>query len=239
MKILSRFVFAFLVLLPALASAQSLMISAGAGYRAPLMEIYQGFTAQTGIVVDPVFSNMRGVLAQLHRSGQINIAIGQDAFLKTSPVLGPLTTIGRGTLVLAYAKGVKSGPFARLTEQDIGRIGVPNQGAVYGRMAEAALRKAKLYATLKPKLIRGATVPQIGAYLVTREIDAGFINLSEALALGQRIGAYREVDRTLYPPIRIVVGVAEGEAGKPAVRAFLPYLQGAKAHAVLPHYGLL
>lgn len=239
MKKTYRIVLFLLALLPGFASAQGLMIAAGAGYRAPLLEIYKGFATQTGIAVEPVFSNMRGVLAQLRRSGHIDLAIGQDVFLKTSPELGRLIPLGRGTLVLAYAKGVRPGPLARLAETDIGRIGLPNQGAVYGRMADAALRGAKLYAEVESKLIRGATVPQIGAYLLTREIDAGFINLSEAHALGTRIGSYREVDRALYPPIRIVAGVAKGHDAKPEVQAFLKYLRGDKVRAVLKRYGLL
>lgn len=239
MKKIYRIAFLFvLALFPGFALAQEVMVAAGAGYRAPLLKIYKDFTAQTGIAVQPVFSNMRGVLSQLQRSGQIDLAIGQDAFLKTSTVLGSLRTIGQGTLVLAYAKDVRPGPLARLTEGDITRIGLPNQGAVYGRMAQVALRSAKLYARVESKLIRGATVPQIGTYLATGEIDAGFINLSDARSLGKRIGTYRRVDRSLYPPIRIVVGAARGHEGRPQVQAFLKYLHGDAARAVLVRYGL-
>jgi ABC-type molybdate transport system substrate-binding protein len=40
-----------LALFPGFDLAQEVMVAAGAGYRAPLLKIYQDFTAQTGIAV--------------------------------------------------------------------------------------------------------------------------------------------------------------------------------------------
>lgn len=40
----------------------------------------------------------------------------------------------------------------------------------------------------------------------TNEVDAGILNLTEALNAGEKIGGYIEIPQNLYTPIEIVAG---------------------------------
>ena len=51
------------------------------------------------------------------------------------------------------------------------------------------------------------TVPQVSSYLITGEADIGFINLTNALAIEDRIGGYILVDDKEYSDIMISLGV--------------------------------
>lgn len=83
-----------------------------------------------------------------------------------------------------------------------------------------------------------ATVPQVSAYLTSGEVDAGFVNLTEALALSGRIGGYRELDPGLYDPIRIVAGVIRGRENRPGVAELAAFLETPEARAALARHGL-
>ena len=83
-----------------------------------------------------------------------------------------------------------------------------------------------------------ATVPQVSAYLVSGEVDAGFINLTEALGVRERIGGYLEIDRALYSPIRIVGGIVKGFEHQESVEALATFLKSDEAREILGKHGL-
>ncbi len=81
-------------------------------------------------------------------------------------------------------------------------------------------------------------MPQVSTYVVTGEVDAGFINLTEALALGDRVGAQLEAPASCYDPIELSVGVLKERGHSVAARAFLDYLATPAARKVLQRHGL-
>lgn len=83
-----------------------------------------------------------------------------------------------------------------------------------------------------------ANVPQVSAYLVSGEVDAGFINLTDALGVRERIGGFLEIDPALYDEVRIVAGVVEGRESLPGVEALAAYLASPEAQAILTRHGL-
>ena len=86
---------------------------------------------------------------------------------------------------------------ASLTDARIRRIGVANpKYAPYGRAAVTALRNARLYDRLQPKLVMGESLAQTAQLVESGNADAGIFSLS--LAMSPRLtteGTYRELPR--------------------------------------------
>ena len=99
------------------------------------------------------------------------------------------------------------------------------------------MKSKGLFETLKPKLIEVASVPQVTSYLISGEVDAGFVNITDALGAGDKIGGYRVIEGG-YAPIRIVAGVIKGYEDNPQVKGFLTFMGSAEAVAILKGYGM-
>lgn len=226
--------------LPAQA-ADTLTIAAGAGYKRPVSELAAAFERHAGVKVEPFFGNMGQVLAQAVQSERVAIVIGDQAFLENAKQLGfgRYLGAGRGRLVVAWPNGKALTQPADIAEADVARIALPDaRHAVYGKAASEYLARSGLADRVKDRLLTVSTVPQVTAYLVSGEIDAGFINLTDALGVRERIGGFIEIDPEQYGEIRIVGGVVEGREGLPGVHALGDFLETPEAKAILARHGL-
>jgi molybdate transport system substrate-binding protein len=218
---------------------EPLIIAAGAGYKKPLLELYQVFTESSAIAVTPVFGNMQTVIAQSKASDRIALAVGDRAMLSASGLYEEMIELGQGRLVLAWAGPAPDRGIDALLDESLGRIAMPDPNkAIYGRAAEQFLINSGLYERLTPRLLVLTTVPQVSSYLVARNIEAGFINLTDALALSERIGGYTEVSMDWYEPIRIVAAVVKGQSTRHGVRQFINFLTSPGSRDILRGAGL-
>lgn len=227
-------------LCPAFAE-QTLMVAAGAGYKRPVQELAAAFERHAGIRVEAFYGNMGQVLAQAGQSDRVALVFGDRAFLKNAKRLGfsRYLPVGRGRLVLAWPHGKRLNDPAELTGPDFARIALPDpRHAVYGKAASQFLERSALAPKLRERLLTVATVPQVAAYLIRGEVDAGFINLTEALAVAGRLGGYQEIDPTQYDPIQIVAGVIDGREALPGVAALAAFLETPEARSALARHGL-
>jgi molybdate transport system substrate-binding protein len=232
---------ASLLCLPAWSAEDSLLVAAGAGYRKPVTELLQAFERHTGIRVDPFFGNMGQALAQAGQNDHMALVFGDKAFLSRASGVrfSRWLPAGQGRLVLGWPTGKRLTSLADLDDAAFRRIALPDaQHAVYGKAASSALAHGGLRQRLGDRVLSVGTVPQVVAYLVSGEVDAGFINLTEALALQGRIGGYLPVDPGLYEHIEIVAGVVQGREGLPGVEALAAFLAGDEARAILNRHGL-
>lgn len=223
------------------AFAQNLLIAAGAGYKRPVGELCAAFQKQSGIKVEQVYGNMGNIVAQTKQGGEIAVIFGDHAFLAGVDGLdfASFLPLGNGRLVVAWPTGGKLGTPAELTDARFARIAMPNpKAAIYGIAASEFMERSKLKAALQDRLQVVATVPQVSAYLISGDIDAGFINLTEALAIAPKIGGYQEIDGALYTPIRIVGGVLRTQAQRAEVLALGRFLESDEARAILKRNGL-
>ncbi|GFK94700.1 Putative binding protein [Fundidesulfovibrio magnetotacticus] len=223
------------------ARAESLAVGAGAGYKRLLAEVNAAFSRQTGIDVVESYGHMGHMAAQARESGRMDILFGDLDFLKGIKDLAfeDFLDVGRGRLVVAYASGVTLAAPRDIAAPDIDRIGLPDtKNAIYGKAGMEFLTRSGLLESVRPRLVEVSTVPQVSAYLVTGEVKAGLVNLTDALGVRDRIGGFVEVDQSLYEPIRIVGGLLPGAKAKPAVAAYLRFLGTPEAKALLAKHGL-
>ncbi|MDC7125327.1 MAG: molybdate ABC transporter substrate-binding protein [Spirochaetales bacterium] len=229
------------ILLSSSAKNESLILAAGAGYKKPVMEICKEFTADTGIKVENIFGNMQTVSTQVKQSGKVGVLIGDISFLK-NPRLGveysEYKNLGTGKLVLAYPRGIKISSTEELLDSKISRISMPDiKKAIYGKAAKEYIENTNLWNSVQDKIIPAATVPQVSSYLVAGEVDAGFINLTDAIGIKDKIGGYFLVDKK-YSSIEIVAGTISGFENELPVKEFIKFLSTDKAKKILDKYGL-
>jgi molybdate transport system substrate-binding protein len=215
-----------------------LMVAAGAGYKRPLAKVYQAFEDKTGIALSPVFGNMRQVLSQVKNSGLVAVAIGERSFLEPSELFEAFTPLGHGRLVIIYNKRPIDN-YDQLSGKQIVYVAMPDpKKAVYGRAAAQFLERSGMREKLSSKMIVTATVPQVTGFIVAGSAEAGFVNITDAIAMRASIGGWIEVPPKLYDPIVIGMATAKGWADKPEVAAFIKFMQDSAARKILARYGL-
>ena len=217
-----------------------LTVAVGAGYKRVAERLASAFTAKTGVQVQTVFGNMGQVTAQAKESGEFDFIIGDKAFLDTSDLpFADEYIIGKGRLVAAVARGVDMHTLDDLTNAAVSRIAIPDTGkAVFGHAAREFLVKKGIWEQIEPKLIVVGTVPQVSAYVISGEVDVGFINLTEAQAITNKIGRLLPVEDTLYSPVLIVARGMQKRPDNEATRNFAEFLQSEQAQAICREQGL-
>lgn len=227
-----------LVLTPAMA-ADGVLIAAGAGYRKPVLELLQTFSQSTGIKAEASFGNMKQVEIQARQNPEINLLIGDKAFLEPMDLASRYALLGQGRLVLVASKAHPLSALTDLTQPQFKRIAVPDRSkAVYGKAAFACLERSGLLPAVQDRLLEVATVPQVSAYLITGDVDAGFVNKTEAMALKDKAGASVEVAQDCYAPIDLSLAVIKGRDANAATQAFIDFIATPQARQVMERHGL-
>ncbi|MBK1673669.1 molybdate ABC transporter substrate-binding protein [Ectothiorhodospira shaposhnikovii] len=218
--------------------AAEVMIAAGAGYKRPLMEVYAAFTDRSGHKVEAVFGNMQQITAQTRSSGRVDLVVGELGFLRQTGLFENFVPLGTGRLVLAYAVRPRDG-YRELLAEDVRRIALPDPAkAIFGMAAMQFLQRSGLLEGVQEKLMPMATVPQVSAHLVAGTVDAGFINLTDALGLGERIAGFEELPTQYYDPPTIVLAHPKDRPMGEAAQAFAAFLTTEQARAILARHGL-
>lgn len=196
----------------AAAQAAEFTLAAGAGYRRPVTELAGAYEKASGNKVTQVYGHLGQVVAQAREGEMVSVVCADRA-------------------VIEAAKGLSFARFAR--------IAIPDQvNAVYGKAGRQYLDRAGLAATIDPRLLAVSTVPQVTSYLVSGEVDAGFINATDALGAAASIGGFVEVEPRYYDPIEISCGILARAAQAPAVAGFAAFLDTDEARAIVKRHGL-
>lgn len=220
--------------------ADDLKIAVGAGYKKPVVEVLKAYEQSGHGKIDAVYGNMAQIFAQAKQM-EISLVIADKKFLEKQKELTfvKYQNIGIGIAVIAYAKGVTFEGIEDLKKESIKSIAMPEaKKAIYGDAGMEFLTNAKVYETVKEKLLLVATVPQVSSYVSTHEVDVGIMNLTAALDSMDKIGGYIKIPQTYYTPIEIVAGSLKACEADKACQAFVAFLQTPKAKEIFVKYGL-
>ncbi|MBM9615538.1 molybdate ABC transporter substrate-binding protein [Desulfobulbus rhabdoformis] len=243
MLLLTRTLTAFFLILAQAAptwAREGLTIASGAGYKRLVHDLSAAFTAQTGYPVQQVFGNMGQIIPQAQESGAFDFLLGDERHLgKADLHFSGDYSIGKGKLVAAVAKGCTLDTLSELTNDTITRVAMPDpHKAIYGFAANEYLNNAGLWQPLQTKLLIVGTVPQVSTYLLSGEVDVGFINLTEAMAMASKVGKLIPVDESLYSPIIILAKRLAASPHTEASEAFIAFLQSPEARKLAQKHGL-
>ena len=151
-------------------------------------------------------------------------------------VTGSRFTYAIGKLVLwSKSPGVVTGE-ETLKAASFAKLSICNPAAApYGLAAVETMKSLNLYDTLKPKLVEGATITQAYQFVETGNAEVGFVALSQLT--GSEAGSRWVVPQALYSPIRQDAVLLNAGAGNEAAGAFISFLRGSEARAVIERYG--
>ena len=107
--------------------------------------------------------------------------------------------------------------------------------APYGAAARSVLRSLGLWELLAPRLVRGENIAQVFQFVISGNAELGFVARSQLETPGSEFaGSSWQPPPELYPPIEQQAVLLRDT---PAGRAFMRFMQGEEARAIIRAYG--
>jgi molybdate transport system substrate-binding protein len=126
-----------------------------------------------------------------------------------------------------------------LSDPRVQRIAIANPDvAPYGRAAKAALEKAGLWQSLKPKLVFGENVAQTAQFVETGNAQVGFVGAAHIRNTTAKARAW-PVPAELIPLIEQGAIVTAKGKGNPLAPKYLDFLRAEGGRAILRQYGFV
>jgi molybdate transport system substrate-binding protein len=239
-----------LLLLAAAASvpafAGEVQVAVASNFTAPMKVIAAQFERETGHKVLASYGATGKFHAQIQNGAPFDVLLAADddtpAKLDKENATVPSTrfTYAIGKLVLWSAKaGMVDAKGDVLKTGKFDHIAVANPKlAPYGLAAQETLQKLNLFTPLQAKFVTGDNIGQTYQFVASAAAPLGFVAMSQVYEDNKlKSGSAWVVPSTMYSPIRQDAVVLTKGANKPAVTAFIRYLKGARAQAVIRCYG--
>ena len=226
---------------PALAA--DLQVAVAANFTEPAKEIAQAFKAATGHTATLSFGSSGQFYAQMAHGAPYEVFLSADADRPQAAerdglgVAGTRFTYAVGKLVLfsktpgladAGEAVLKGGRFAKLSIAD-------PAAAPYGTAAVQTLTRLGLYAALKPKIVQGSSIAQAYQFVDSGAAELGFVALSQVINV--QGGSRWVVPEADHAPIDQQAILLQAGRGNAAAAAFLKFLKGPQAVAIIRKYG--
>ena len=217
-------------------------VAVAANFTEPAREIAALFKQKTGNEAVLIFGASGAFLTQITHSAPFEVFLSADAERPKAAIDGgfavpdSLFTYAIGRLVLwSRVVDVTNGE-AALKAGKFAKLSIANPvAAPYGAAAIEAMKALHVYDALQPKLVQGASIAQAFQFVDTRNAEVGFVALSQLH--GVTAGTRWEVPQNLYAPIRQdAVLLKRGEKDEASI-AFLAFLKGPEARAVIKKFG--
>jgi molybdate transport system substrate-binding protein len=126
-----------------------------------------------------------------------------------------------------------------LADSKFAKVAIANpRHAPYGQRAEEALRAARLWDAVEPKLVYGENIAQTAQFVESGNAQIGIIALSLALnpAMAGH-GGYFLIPDSLHAPLVQAFIITRRAAGEPLATDFANYFESAPSRATLARYG--
>ena len=229
---------------PAVAAAEA-VVAVAANFTAPAQRIAAEFEQHSGHKLRLSFGSTGKFYSQIVHGAPFDVLLAADSAtpqrLATEgrAVAGSGYTYAPGKLVLWSAQpGVVDAGGEVLRHGRFARLAIANPKlAPYGAAAQQALVNLGLWDALAPKLVTAENIAQTYQFIATGNAELGFVALAQIRDRDKAAGSWWRVPDPLYAPIRQDVVLLAHGAGNDAARAFLDYLHGAPARAVIRDFG--
>ncbi len=241
-----------LLLLVALGATQAMAaevkVAVAANFLAPLNDIAAAFKQSTGDTL-VISSGATGQLfTQIQHGAPFEVMVSADRKTPEKLVSSGLAdgasrfTYARGKLVLWSADAATVDAAGKvLTTGSFKHLAIANpQTAPYGLAATQVLAKLGLTASLQGKLVQGDNISQAKQFIDSGNAELGFVALSQVSKDGKLTkGSAWEVPLDQYDPIYQDAVLLKTGASNAAAKAFLSFLKGPQALAVMARYGYI
>lgn len=236
----------FLLLFACVAHADEVQVAVAANFAAPAKRIAAEFEQATGHKAQLSFGATGKFYAQIRNGAPFEVLLSADdatpARLEQdgAAVVGSRFTYAIGRLALWSARPgfvdaggevLKGGAFRHLA------LANPRL-APYGAAAVEVLTALKLHDTLRAKFVQGENIAQTHQFVASGSAELGFVALSQVFRDGRIAeGSGWVVPAELHAPIRQDAVLLEKGRDKAAAAAWLHFLRGDKARAIISAYG--
>ena len=229
---------------PVAAFAAEVKVAVAANFMEPAKAIAARFKARTGHDAVLSFGASGQFYTQIANGAPFEVFLSADAERPQKAeaeglaVPGTRFTYAVGRLVL-YSKtpGLVDGKGAVLKQPArFQKLAVADpKTAPYGLAAMETMKTLGVDAALAPKLVQGTSISQAYQFVETGAAEAGFVALSQVVAV--KGGSRWLVPAADHSPIDQQAVLLKTSAANPAARAFLAFLKGPEAKAVIRKYG--
>jgi molybdate transport system substrate-binding protein len=226
---------------PALAGETSVAVAAN--FTEPAKVIAARFKARTGHLATLSFGSSGQFYAQIAHGAPFEVFLSADAERPQKAeaeglaVPGTRFAYARGRLVLySRTEGLVDGAGAVLRSGRFAKLAIADpKTAPYGQAAVETMKALGLQEALAPKLVQGASITQAYQFVATGAAELGFVALSQVS--GETGGSRWIVPERLHAPIEQQAVLLKPGADSAAARAFLQFLKGPEARAIIRSYG--
>ena len=228
------------------ASAAEVRVAVAANFADCLEEVAPLFTKRSGHRITPIVGSTGRLFAQIRQGAPFDVFLAADSrrplILVEEELARQPRVYARGRLVLWSALG---GLGAQLGNDDLVRaledprldhVAIANPDlAPYGRATEQTLDSLGLDPQLGGRRVQGSSVGQVWQFAVTGHAQGAFVALSQVR--GEPGEKYLIIPDSLHEPINQMGVLLEGSRDTGAALAFLEFLKGDEAGAVIARYG--
>ena len=229
------------------AHAEEALIAVAANFAGAVEAIGGAFAKDTGHTIQVTTGATGKLYAQIGEGAPFAVLLSADAKTPAkledegNAVAGTRFTYAIGKLSLWSADSGRIGadPKAALTAADTLHVAIANPDlAPYGVAAREALTALGLWDTIQPKIVMGENIGQTFSMVESGAAQMGFVATSAVEAPGKAPkGSRYDVPQELFKPIKQDAVLLKAGEGNAAAIAFLEYLKGDKAKAIIASFG--
>jgi molybdate transport system substrate-binding protein len=224
------------------ASAAEVSAAVAANFTKPAEELGRAFAEKTGDTVTFSFGATGGLYTQIGQGAPFEVFLAAD---NKRPALAVADGLGVEGTVFTYAVGklalyaptldVTDGA-AVLADGDFQHLAIADPAtAPYGAAAIEVIDRLGLTEALEPKTVTGENISQTLQFVESGNAELGFVALSQVA--GKSAPHVWLVPAEDYAPILQDAVLLKAGEDNPAARAFLEFLQGDEARAIIESYG--
>jgi molybdate transport system substrate-binding protein len=224
------------------AQADVTHVAVAANFTGPAKEIAALFKQKTGREAVLIFGASGNFFTQITHGAPFEVFLSADTERPKAAIDGgfavpdSLFTYAIGKLVLwSRVIDVTNGE-AALKAGNFSKLSIANPvAAPYGTAAVETMKALGVYDALKPKIVQGESIAQAFQFVDTRNAEVGFVALSQLHGVTE--GTRWLVPQALYSPIRQNAALLKTGADSEASKAFLDFLKGPEARAIIEQFG--
>lgn len=231
------------------AQAAEVSVAVAANFTGPVQALAPLFERETGHKVHAAFGATGKFYAQITNGAPFEVLLAADEttparLVKEGYAVGATVyrpyTYAIGKLVLWSSDPKRVDPNGEILKKGgFQHLALANpKTAPYGAAAIEVLTQMGVLDTLRPLFVQGENIAQTHQFVKTGNAELGFVAYSQVIKNGALSeGSGWIVPAALYTPIRQDAVLLTKGKDNPAARAWLDFLQSAKAQEVIRTFG--
>ncbi len=242
--LLSASILALSLTIGAAAQAAETKVAVAANFTAAAKEIATAFEAETGHTAVLSFGSTGKIYTQIANGAPFSLFLAAD---QARPIKAEKEGLAVADTRFTYAQGkivlystdpalVDSEGAVLQSPDKFDKLAIANpKTAPYGAAAMETLTNLKVPSAVMDALVQGDSISQTHQFVASGNAQLGFVALSQVV--DSKEGSQWVVPSDLYTPIKQDVVLLKTGADDEAAKAFLAFLKGDTAKAIILKFG--